>query len=199
MVLNWADGGRSSRQAAVTTPDDEEAEAVPGRRPAAAEDLAERRVQPVAAASTELASGPDRLFEAFNALSAGGGHHAYLRERQLHDGLKRALLMGATVIRQETWEDPADLRPKLLEAAQRAGAKLQAEIRRSGDADVAAMKASKTGLVVVPVDAKTKELWRKTAEATYPSIRGTIVPADAFDEALKYRDEYRKQKAAAKL
>ena len=71
-----------------------------------------------------------------------------------------------------------------------------AEIRKSGDADVAAMK--KNGLTVVPVDAATRELWRKTAEATYPSVRGTIVPADAFDEALRYRDEYRKQKAAAK-
>jgi hypothetical protein len=50
----------------------------------------------------------------------------------------------------------------------------------------------------VPVDAKTKEVWRRTAEATYPSVRGTIVPADAFDEALKHRDDYRRQKAAAK-
>ena len=30
----------------------------------------------------------------------------------------------------------------------------------------------------------------------YPRIRGTIVPADAFDEAMKYRDEYRKSAAA---
>jgi hypothetical protein len=27
----------------------------------------------------------------------------------------------------------------------------------------------------------------------YPRIRGAIVPADAFDEALRYRDEYRKR------
>jgi hypothetical protein len=27
----------------------------------------------------------------------------------------------------------------------------------------------------------------------YPRIRGPIVPADAFDEALKYRDEFRKR------
>ena len=55
----------------------------------------------------------------------------------------------------------------------------------------------KNGLTVVPVDAATRELWRKTAEATYPSVRGTIVPADAFDEPA-YRDDTRKQKAAAK-
>jgi hypothetical protein len=30
----------------------------------------------------------------------------------------------------------------------------------------------------------------------YPKIRGEIVPADAFDVALRYRDEYRKRGGA---
>jgi shikimate 5-dehydrogenase len=50
---------------------------------------------------------------------------------------------------------------------------------------------------VVAVDAKTRDLWRKTAEAMYPRIRGTIVPAEAFDEAMKYRDEFRKRAQAS--
>ena len=54
------------------------------------------------------------------------------------------------------------------------------------------------GLNVVPVDAKAREQWRALAESTYPKVRGDFVPADAFDTALKYRDEYRKQKSAAK-
>ena len=48
------------------------------------------------------------------------------------------------------------------------------------------------------MDARTKELWRKTAESAYGRVRGEFVPADAFDEAMKYRDEYRKQRAAPK-
>ena len=40
-------------------------------------------------------------------------------------------------------------------------------------------------------------MWKKTAESAYPQIRGGVVPEAAFDEALKFRDEYRKQKAAA--
>jgi len=106
------------------------------------------------------------------------------------------LLLGATVISKPTWEKiPADVRPALLEAARDAGKRLQTEIRAGGERDVEAMK--KRGLNVVPVDAKTRELWRKTAEAMYSRIRGTIVPAEAFDEAMKYRDEYRKRGPAA--
>ena len=56
----------------------------------------------------------------------------------------------------------------------------------------------KRGLNVVPVDAKAREAWVKVAESAYPKIRGRIVPADAFDEALKYRDEYRKRAGTVK-
>jgi hypothetical protein len=75
------------------------------------------------------------------------------------------------------------------------GDRLQVDIRQSGEKDTAAMKSA--GLTVVPVDAKAKDLWRKAAESAYGKIRGEFVPTDAFDEAMKYRDEYRKAHAAA--
>ena len=88
--------------------------------------------------------------------------------------LRWRLLLGATVIRKETWERiPADLRPTLLEAARARGAKLQADIREERRTDVDAMK--KRGLNVVAVDAKTRDLWRTTAESTYPSVRRHVV------------------------
>jgi TRAP-type C4-dicarboxylate transport system substrate-binding protein len=204
VVLNWADGGWTHffAKKPVTTPDDLRKLKLfqwAGDQPLL-KIWQSAGFNPVAAASTELPAGLQTgLFEAFNAPPQVVAITRYYENAKYMTDLSWVLLMGATVIRKEAWDKiPADLQPKLLEAAQRAGTKLQAEIRRSGDADVTAMKGSKTGLVVVPVDAKTKELWRKTAESTYPSIRGTIVPAEAFDEALKYRDEYRKQKAAAK-
>ena len=102
------------------------------------------------------------------------------------------LLLGATLISKATWEKiPADLRPSLLEVTREAGQRLQAEIRASGERDVAAMK--KRGLNVVPVDAKTREAWLRMAESMYPKIRGPIIPADAFDEAMRHRDDFRKQ------
>jgi hypothetical protein len=34
-------------------------------------------------------------------------------------------------------------------------------------------------------------LWRKEAETAYPKIRGKLVPADLFDEAVKLSREYK--------
>jgi len=103
-----------------------------------------------------------------------------------------ALLLGGTVIKKDVWDRiPADLHAPLLKAMNDAGNKLQADIRNGGARDVDAMK--KRGLNVVPVDPKTHEAWVKVVEAAYPKIRGRMVPADAFDEAMKYRDEYRKR------
>jgi hypothetical protein len=50
----------------------------------------------------------------------------------------------------------------------------------------------KRGLNVVAVDEATRGLWLRMAESIYPRIRGKIVPADAFDEALRHRDAFRR-------
>jgi hypothetical protein len=55
----------------------------------------------------------------------------------------------------------------------------------------------KRGLTVVPVTPAQKAEWQRLTESIYPQIRGKILPADAFDEAMRYRDEYRKQRGAA--
>ena len=107
------------------------------------------------------------------------------------------VLLGGTIIKKDVWDRiPADHHAPLLKAMQDAGAKLRAEARKGGDRDIDAMR--KRGLNVVAVDAKTRELWVKVAEGAYPSVRGKIVPADAFDEALRYRDDYRKRTRAGK-
>jgi TRAP-type C4-dicarboxylate transport system substrate-binding protein len=105
--------------------------------------------------------------------------------------LKWQLLLGATLINKSTWEQiPADLRPALLEATRQAGARLQQQIRASETRDVEEMQ--KRGLNVVPVDARALAEWQALAESTYPRIRGKVVPAEVFDEALRLRDDLRK-------
>ena len=107
------------------------------------------------------------------------------------------LLLGATVIDKRIWNKiPADLHASLLQVMQEAGKKLRDEIRKSGERDVDEMK--KRGLNVVPVDTKAREAWVKVAESAYPKIRNRIVGAEAFDEAMKYRDEYRKRAETVK-
>ena len=106
------------------------------------------------------------------------------------------LLLGATVINKSTWEQiPAAVRPALLEAAREAGRRLQDEVRHNGEKDVEAMR--KRGLNVVTVDDQARAQWLRTAETFYPRIRGQIVPAEAFDAARRFRDEYRDHGSAS--
>ena len=98
-------------------------------------------------------------------------------------------LVGAIVVRKETWEKlPADLRPKLLAAARATGQEIRASGRKESDAAVKAME--KRGLKVTPVTPEIEAEWRKAAEAVYPQIRGRIVPADLFDRALELIKEF---------
>ena len=73
-----------------------------------------------------------------------------------------------------------------------------AEIERfvsfAAEKDVEAMK--KRGLNVVPVTDAQRAEWQKLTEKLYPEIRGNVVPPEAFDEALRLRNEYRKQHGA---
>jgi TRAP-type C4-dicarboxylate transport system substrate-binding protein len=201
VVLNWADAGwiRFFTTSAVATPDDlkkltlfqwaGDAKSLEiwktagfQVRPAAVSDL-----------PTGLSTG---LFQACTMSPQVAQIGRYYERAKYMTDVKWALLLGATVIKKETWAQvPADIKPALLQAMKDAGAKLQADIRQSGEKDLAAMKSA--GLTVVPVDARQKDLWLKVAENSYSKIRGGFVPADAFDEAMKYRDEYRKQHPAA--
>ena len=81
-------------------------------------------------------------------------------------------------------------------AARSAGAKLQTAIRDEHQRDIDAMK--KAGLTVVPVDAKARDAWRRAAEGGYSLMRGGVMPVDAFDDALRYLGEYRRQKGAGR-
>jgi TRAP-type transport system periplasmic protein len=202
VVLNWADGGwvQFFAQKPVATPDDLRKLKLFSWAgdPKSTEIWQSAGFNVVPLASTELATSLQTgLTQAFSAPPQVAALTNYYANAKNMTDMKWALLLGATVIKKDTWEKiPADLRPQLLKIAVDAGAKLQDAIRKGGVDDVAAMKSK--GLNVVPVDAKTLELWRKTAESFYPKIRGGFIPADAFDEAIRYRDEYRKQKAAAK-
>lgn len=99
-------------------------------------------------------------------------------------------VVSGIVIRRSLWEElPAELRGELLRSARDLGQRLEAELRQGEERDVAAMR--QRGLDVVPVDDAARREWRRTAETMYPRIRGGIVPADAFDEAMRYREAFR--------
>ena len=201
VVLNWADAGwiQFFTTKPVVTPDDLKKLTLFqwAGDPKSLEiwKTAGFNVRP--AAVTDLPTGLSTgLFEACTLSPQVAQLGRYYEKAKYMTDLRWALLLGATVIKKDTWDKvPADIKPALLKAMQEAGAKLQADIRQSGEKDIAAMKSA--GLTVVPVDAKTKDLWRKTAESAYGKVRGDFVPAEAFDAAMKARDEYRKAQAPA--
>lgn len=98
-------------------------------------------------------------------------------------------LVGAVVIRKQTWEKiPETLRAELLKAAAAVGAEIKAAGRKESDDAVKAME--KRGLKVTKVTPEVAEAWRKAAESAYPQIRGKIIPADIFDQAMSLIEEY---------
>ena len=53
------------------------------------------------------------------------------------------------------------------------------------------------GMNLVKPDSKATAEWRQLAEGIWPKLRGTMMPADLFDEVKRLRDEYRKAHPAA--
>jgi len=202
VVLNWADAGwvHFFTKKPVASPDDLKKLALFqwADEPRSLEIWKTAGFNPRPGSSTELATGLQTgLYEAVTISPQVAVITGYFANAKYMTDLDWALLLGATIIRKDVWDRiPADLKPALMQAQQQAAQKLQADIRQSTARDIANMKAR--GLTVVPVDAKVKEQWRAAVDKAKPKIRGDFAPADAYDEALKYRDEYRQQKAVKK-
>jgi len=200
VVLNWADGGwvHFFTQKPVATPDDLRAlKLFSWAGDATSVDLWKSAgFNPIPLPATEISTALQTgLVSALGCPPQVAVIAQYYNYAKNMTALPWQLLLGATIVNKNVWDRiPADVRPGLRQAARESGTRLQEEVRKSGDRDVEAMR--KRGLNVVAVDAATRELWRKTAESLYPRIRGSVVPADAFDEALRHRDEYRKARAA---
>jgi TRAP-type transport system periplasmic protein len=99
-------------------------------------------------------------------------------------------LVGATVITKKAWEAISpSFGTALLKASADAGMQMQMKGRAEGKEAIEAMK--KRGLQVHPVSPELANEWRQFLEVGYPKVRGTLVPADVFDEARRILAEYR--------
>ncbi len=202
VVLNWADGGwvRFFTQKPVAVPEDLRQLKLFSWAgdPQSVEVWRSAGFNPVPLPSTEIATALQTgLVQALGSPPQVAVISQYFNHAKNMTDLRWQLLLGATLISRSAWDKiPAEARPGLLEATREAGARLQAEIRQSEQKDVEAMK--KRGLNVVPVSPAQKAEWQKLTESIYPKVRGPIVPAEAFDEAMKYRDEFRKQNRPAR-
>ena len=102
-----------------------------------------------------------------------------------------APLVGATIVSKKSWDKiPEDLKPQLKQIAIDTGSKLQVEIQQMEENAIVEMK--KRGLKVIIPNETQANLWQKTMKNAYPQIRGTVIPEDWFDEALKIVNESKK-------
>lgn len=101
-----------------------------------------------------------------------------------------APLVGATLVSKKQWEkiDP-ELRSKLRAIAEKHMLAEQAKLRRMDSESIETMK--KHGLKIHVPSAQERARYEAAAQATWPMVREKIVPADAFDLAMKARDELR--------
>jgi hypothetical protein len=57
--------------------------------------------------------------------------------------------------------------------------------------DDAVVEMQKRKLNVIRLDPATMAQWRAEAEASYPKLRGRVIPADLFDEVVRLHNEFR--------
>ncbi|MEZ5275499.1 MAG: TRAP transporter substrate-binding protein DctP [Opitutaceae bacterium] len=108
--------------------------------------------------------------------------------------LNWAPLVGAAIVRKDVWDGLApEARDYLRSVAKESGLKIKARSRQESSEAVAAMQ--ERGLVVHAVSPEMETQWRAAAEVLYPEIRGTLVPADIFDEVLRLLKDYREGSA----
>lgn len=101
-----------------------------------------------------------------------------------------APIVGALVVTRKAWDglSPAG-QAALRSAGDRAGVQMRLKARAEVDEAVEAMK--KRGLVVNRPSPEQMREWNQLADKLYPRIRGTMVPADTFDEVFRHLTAFR--------
>ena len=101
-----------------------------------------------------------------------------------------APIVGALVVTQKAWDAMSPAGQQALRAAgDKAGVQMRAQARLEVDEAVAAMV--KRGLVVHRPTPEQMREWDALAEKLYPRIRGSMVPAETFDEVFTHLKAYR--------
>jgi TRAP-type transport system periplasmic protein len=147
---------------------------------------------PVALAATDILTGLQTgLIEAFQSPPLFALSNQWFGSAKNMLDIRFAQLVGATLIDKATWDKiPPAVQKDIMASARTAGVALREEIRKSEAGSIPIMQ--QFGLNLVHADAKAQGEWRQLAEGIWPKLRGTMMPADLFDQVKRLRDEYRK-------
>lgn len=146
---------------------------------------------PVALAATDILTGLQTgLIDAFQAPPLIALSNQWFGGARNMLDIPFAQLVGATVIDKEVWDKiPAPVQKEMLVSAKKAGVALREEIRKAESNSIPMMQ--QFGLNLVKADPKALAEWHQLAEGIWPKLRGSIVPADLFDQVRQLRDQYR--------
>jgi len=101
-----------------------------------------------------------------------------------------APIVGALVVTKKSWDDMSPATQQALRiASDKAGVQIRAKARQEVNEAVSAM--GKRGLVTHHPNAEQMREWNALAESLYPRIRGSMVPADTFDEVMAHLKAFR--------
>ena len=101
-----------------------------------------------------------------------------------------APIVGALVVTKKSWDEMSpETQAAVRASSDKAGAQIRAKARQEAEEAVDAMK--KRGLVVNKPNAEQMRAWNDLADKLYPRIRGTLVPAETFDEVFRHLKAYR--------
>lgn len=148
--------------------------------------------QPVSLAATDILTGLQTgLIDAFQAPPLVALSNQWFGGAKNMLDIPFAQLVGATVISKDVWDKiPAPVQKEMLASARTAGVALRDEIRKSEAGALPLMQ--QFGLNLVHADPQAVAEWRQLAEGIWPKLRGSVVPADLFDQVKRLRDDYRK-------
>lgn len=109
-----------------------------------------------------------------------------------------APVVGAMVITRQAWDKlPPETQAALRKNGEVNGVEIRRNSRNEDTAALATMREKHHLQVHTPSPAGEQE-WRAEISKVYPKLRGTVVPADLFDEVQAALAEFRAGKPAAK-
>lgn len=102
-------------------------------------------------------------------------------------------VMGATLIRMQSWKK---MKPEARQAMTAAAAEAAKMLRshREGLDERAIEEMKKRGLIVHEMTPELEQQWQDFIRPIWPQIRGNLVPADMFDRVQSILSEYRKNR-----
>jgi len=200
-VLGWSDGGWTYffTKSPVRTPDDlKKLKMFAGGGDDQYVELVKKAgFNLVPLPSTEIATALQTgLVNAITMTSQGVLLLQWYKQLNYMTDLKWAVLLGGIVITKSAWEKiPVEIRPAIMEASLRASQRMREFSRQTDQRDIDVLE--KNGVEVISIDEKALDEWRRLIEGILPDVRGSYVPVEPLDAALKLRDQCRRQAGKA--